>query len=121
LTVSRAGGAGTFKTTTKELLALSEWLAAERCAHVAMAATHGDLRVIWRPRSNCQTGFSAPSMSLPLLPVALAKTTIGFLPVSSLASRQCRWKTVQRNTSGGLPSSTGRQSRDAPCSIITRR
>jgi hypothetical protein len=27
--------------------------------------------VLWRPRSNCQTGSSAPSMSRPLLPIAL--------------------------------------------------
>ena len=35
----------TFKTTTKELLALSEWLAAEGCTHVAMEATG----VYWKP------------------------------------------------------------------------
>lgn len=29
----------TFKTTTKDLLALSDWLAGERCTHVAMEAT----------------------------------------------------------------------------------
>ena len=35
----------TFQTTTKELLALSEWLAAEGCTHVAMEATG----VYWKP------------------------------------------------------------------------
>ena len=35
----------TFKTTTKELLALSEWLAAEGCTHLAMEATG----VYWKP------------------------------------------------------------------------
>jgi transposase len=35
----------TFKTTTKELLALSEWLAAEKCTHIAMEATG----VYWKP------------------------------------------------------------------------
>jgi transposase len=29
----------TFKTTTRDLLALSEWLVAEGCTHVAMEAT----------------------------------------------------------------------------------
>jgi transposase len=35
----------TFKTTTKELLALSDWLASEGCTHVAMEATG----VYWKP------------------------------------------------------------------------
>jgi transposase len=35
----------TFKTTTKELLGLSEWLAGEGCTHVAMEATG----VYWKP------------------------------------------------------------------------
>jgi len=35
----------TFKTTTKELLALSEWLATEGCTHIAMEATG----VYWKP------------------------------------------------------------------------
>jgi transposase len=35
----------TFKITTKELLALSEWLAAEGCTHIAMEATG----VYWKP------------------------------------------------------------------------
>jgi transposase len=35
----------TFKTTTKELLALSGWLAAEGCTHIAMEATG----VYWKP------------------------------------------------------------------------
>src|SRR5215468_908048 len=35
----------TFKTTTKELLALSEWLAAESCTYIAMEATG----VCWKP------------------------------------------------------------------------
>jgi transposase len=35
----------TFKTTTKELLALSEWLAAEGCTHIAMEATG----IYWKP------------------------------------------------------------------------
>lgn len=35
----------TFKTTTKELLALSQWLASEGCTHVAMEATG----VYWKP------------------------------------------------------------------------
>jgi Transposase len=35
----------TFKTTTKELLALSEWLAAEGCTYIAMEATG----VYWKP------------------------------------------------------------------------
>jgi transposase len=35
----------TFKTITKELLALSEWLAAEGCTYIAMEATG----VYWKP------------------------------------------------------------------------
>ena len=35
----------TFKTTTKELLALSDWLAGEGCTHLAMEATG----VYWKP------------------------------------------------------------------------
>ena len=35
----------TFKTTTKELLMLSDWLAAEHCTHIAMEATG----VYWKP------------------------------------------------------------------------
>ena len=35
----------TFKTTTKELLALSDWLASEGCSHLAMEATG----VYWKP------------------------------------------------------------------------
>ena len=35
----------TFKTTTKELLALSAWLAGESCTHIAMEATG----VYWKP------------------------------------------------------------------------
>jgi transposase len=35
----------TFKTTTTELLALSDWLAAEKCTHIAMEATG----VYWKP------------------------------------------------------------------------
>src|SRR5262249_60915488 len=31
----------TFKTTTTELLALSDWLAAEKCSHVAVEAAAG--------------------------------------------------------------------------------
>src|SRR6202008_1551056 len=45
-----AGGPGkregrTFKTTTKELPALSEWLATEQCTHIVMEATG----VYWKP------------------------------------------------------------------------
>jgi transposase len=35
----------TFKTTTKDLMALSEWLSAEGCTHIAMEATG----IYWRP------------------------------------------------------------------------
>jgi transposase len=35
----------TFRTTTKDLLALSEWLASRGCTHVAMEATG----VYWKP------------------------------------------------------------------------
>jgi transposase len=35
----------TFRTTTKDLLALSEWLASEGCTHIAMEATG----VYWKP------------------------------------------------------------------------
>src|SRR5258707_7633733 len=35
----------TFKTTTKDLMALSEWLSAEGCTHVAMEATG----IYWKP------------------------------------------------------------------------
>lgn len=35
----------TFRTTTRELIALSDWLSAEGCAHIAMEATG----VYWRP------------------------------------------------------------------------
>jgi transposase len=34
-----------FKTTTKELMALSEWLSVEGCTHIVMAATG----VYWKP------------------------------------------------------------------------
>jgi transposase len=35
----------TFKTTTKDLMALSEWLASEGCTHIAMEATG----IYWKP------------------------------------------------------------------------
>ena len=35
----------TFKTTTQELIALSEWLSSEGCTHVAMEATG----IYWKP------------------------------------------------------------------------
>ena len=35
----------TFKTTTKDLMALSDWLAAEVCRHIIMEATG----IYWRP------------------------------------------------------------------------
>ncbi len=35
----------TFKTLTSDLMALSEWLASERCTHVVMEATG----VYWKP------------------------------------------------------------------------
>src|SRR5215831_15597437 len=35
----------TFQTTTKELMALSEWLSVEGCTHVAMEATG----IYWKP------------------------------------------------------------------------
>ena len=35
----------TFKTTTKDLRALSEWLSAEGCTHIAMEATG----IYWKP------------------------------------------------------------------------
>jgi transposase len=35
----------TFKTTTKDLMALSEWLSAEGCTHIAMEATG----IYWKP------------------------------------------------------------------------
>ncbi len=35
----------TFKTTTKDLMALSEWLSAEGCTHVALEATG----IYWKP------------------------------------------------------------------------
>ena len=41
----RFGEVRTFKTTTKELLALSDWLAGEGCTHIAMEATG----VYWKP------------------------------------------------------------------------
>jgi hypothetical protein len=44
----------TFKTTTTELLALAEWLAAEKCTHIGMAATGALLKRVCRcgrPRS----------------------------------------------------------------------
>jgi transposase len=37
----------TFKTTTTELLALSDWLAAEKCTHVAMEATGVYRKPVW--------------------------------------------------------------------------
>jgi transposase len=37
----------TFKTTTKDLMALSEWLAAEGCTHVAMEATGIHWKPVW--------------------------------------------------------------------------
>jgi len=42
-TVKREGR--TFGTTTKDLLALSEWLASQQCTHIAMEATG----VYWKP------------------------------------------------------------------------
>jgi len=45
----RHGGASTavrtFKSTTQQLMALSEWLSAEGCTHIAMEATG----VYWKP------------------------------------------------------------------------
>ena len=38
-------GVKTFKTTTQELIALSDWLSAEGCTHIAMEATG----VYWKP------------------------------------------------------------------------
>ena len=38
-------GVKTFKTTTEELMALSDWLSAEGCTHIAMEATG----VYWKP------------------------------------------------------------------------
>src|SRR5215472_12741135 len=38
----------TFKTTTKDLMALSEWLASEGCTHVAMEATGVYWKPVWR-------------------------------------------------------------------------
>jgi len=35
----------TFKTTTRDLMALSEWLSAEGCTHIAMEATG----IYWKP------------------------------------------------------------------------
>ena len=35
----------TFKTTTRELIALSDWLGAQGCTHIAMEATG----VYWKP------------------------------------------------------------------------
>jgi transposase len=35
----------TFRTTTKDLLALSEWLANQQCTHIAMEATG----IYWKP------------------------------------------------------------------------
>jgi len=40
-----ATGVRTFKTTTQELMALSDWLCAEGCTHIAMEATG----VYWKP------------------------------------------------------------------------
>src|SRR5215469_7388466 len=44
----------TFKTTTTELLALSDWLAAEKCTHIAMEATG----VYWKPVWHILSGGS---------------------------------------------------------------
>jgi hypothetical protein len=38
-------GIKTFKTTTEELIALSDWLATEGCTHIVMEATG----VYWKP------------------------------------------------------------------------
>jgi transposase len=38
-------GIKTFKTTTEELIALSDWLATEDCTHIVMEATG----VYWKP------------------------------------------------------------------------
>src|SRR5258708_37906855 len=38
-------GVKTFQTTTQELMALSDWLSAEGCTHIAMEATG----VYWKP------------------------------------------------------------------------
>ena len=44
----------TFKTTTTELLALSDWLAAEGCTHVAMEATGVYWKPVWHILSGCR-------------------------------------------------------------------
>jgi hypothetical protein len=45
----------TFKTTTQELMALSDWLSAEGCTHIGMEATG----VCWnRSGTSCQTASS---------------------------------------------------------------
>src|SRR6201982_5849 len=41
-----------FKTTTKELLALSDWLAGEGCSHVAMEATGVSWKPVWHVLSD---------------------------------------------------------------------
>jgi hypothetical protein len=42
----------TFRTTTKDLLALSEWLASQDCTHVAMEATGVYWKPVWHILSN---------------------------------------------------------------------
>ena len=43
----------TFKTTTKELLALSQWVGSEGCTHVAMEATGVYWKPVWHILSEC--------------------------------------------------------------------
>src|SRR5580693_1717093 len=43
----------TFKTTTKDLMALSEWLSAEECTHIAMEATGIYWKPVWHILADC--------------------------------------------------------------------
>ena len=63
----------TFKTTTTELLALSDWLAAEGCTHVAMEATG----VYWKPVWHI---LSDGDFSLVLTNAAHVKNVLGARP-----------------------------------------
>ena len=49
-----------FKTTTAELLALSEWLASEGCTHVAMEATGVYWKPVWHILSDGDFALTRP-------------------------------------------------------------
>lgn len=58
----------TFGTTTKELLALTDWLLAQECTHVAMEATGVYWRPVWHILSTCFELVLANAMHIKAVP-----------------------------------------------------